>query len=77
MVAAGEVASWCFVGDGGGGGVGGGTPPVPLAPVPEMLAGTEATPRFVAVAGSFLGVFWRCFGGEMAVLGESWWTSVL
>ena len=51
------VASWCFVGDGGGGGVGGGTPPVPLAPVPEMLAGTEATPRFVAVAGSFLGVF--------------------
>ena len=77
MAAAGVVASWCFVGDGGGGGVGGGTPPVPLAPVPEMLAGTEATPRFVAVAGSCVGVCWRCFGGEMAVLGESWWTSVL
>jgi hypothetical protein len=44
---------------------------VPFASVPAMLAGTEATPRFVAVAGSFGGVFWRCFCGERAVLLEN------
>jgi hypothetical protein len=71
LVAAEEVAGGSFVGDGGGGGVGGGTPPVPFASVPAMLAGTEVTPRFVAVDGSFGGVFWRCFCGERAVLREN------
>ena len=63
------ISAWCSACAAG--------PEVIISPSPSWRISISVTPRFVAEAGSSLGVFWRCFIGDMAVVGDRLGNSVL